>query len=259
MGKRQRGVGSRIGRSPAAMRPEVLDAHAERADAVQFGGSVLVVSCLGVTVRAGVRRNPARSPGSSPLAWIRPASMAACSSTLVMPSSRRRSTDPHRRPSCRTVPADRRTSRPVCNRSALTHAPEVPGPTPPWTPANGRGDRALRPTHSRRSAGCRPRSARGRIRRAHPGRSPAATVRPWEQHWIDLHEDQGQVMGMSDQYPIQSRLQAATASSGSTANRVLDRRSGSAVCTDGSSANPKDLAAAARSCQTDGSTRPLAS
>jgi hypothetical protein len=32
------------------------------------------------------------------------------------------------------------------------------------------------------------------------------------------------VMGISDQYPIQSRRQTATASSGSTANRVLDRR-----------------------------------
>jgi hypothetical protein len=32
----------------------------------------------------------------------------------------------------------------------------------------------------------------------------------------------------------------------------------SAVCTDGSGANPEGLAAAARACQTDGSTRPPA-
>jgi hypothetical protein len=64
-------------------------------------------------------------------------------------------------------------------------------------------------------------------------------------------------MGISDQHPIQSRLQTATASSGSTANRVLDRRKRQRGVR--SSANPEGLAAALRSCQTDGSTWPLAS
>ena len=64
----------------------------------------------------------------------------------------------------------------------------------------------LRPTRSRRSAGCRPRSGRGSIRRAHLGRSPPATGRPWEQHGIHLHEDQAQ--GNGDQRPASDPVPA---------------------------------------------------
>jgi hypothetical protein len=60
-----------------------------------------------------------------------------------------------------------------------------------------------------------------------------------ERIWVEVHPQLGvlgkstgliftkirdRVMGISDQHPIQSRLQTATASSGSTAAQVLDRR-----------------------------------